>query len=81
VGLGPAASKLVQVADSNPLLVTLGLPRTISCMAYEWLSLHLILWYSHTVPGTGFLISSFHHRTSDIIPLALSVLIALGSLI
>jgi hypothetical protein len=34
---------------------------------------------SHRVPSTGFLIPLFHHCTSDDIPLALSILISLGS--
>jgi hypothetical protein len=51
----PLPVRVVLVADSNLLLEALGLPRMISCMAYEWSLLHLFLWYKsqgieHVIP-------------------------------
>jgi hypothetical protein len=41
----PPPARVVLVADSNSLPAALGLPRMISCTAYERLPLHLFLWY------------------------------------
>jgi hypothetical protein len=79
VGLGPLPVRVVLVSDSNPLLMALGLPRTISCMAYEQSPLDLFLWYKpqgtgHRFPHPVFS-SSYQRQHSP----ALSVLITLGS--
>jgi hypothetical protein len=76
----PLSVRVVLVADRISLLMTLGLPCMISCMAYDGCRFIFSYRISCRVLGTTFLIPSFHRRTSISIPLALSVLIALGSL-
>jgi hypothetical protein len=75
----PLSARVVLVADSNPSFIVLSLPRMISCMAYERSSLFLLLWYKSQGIGHQFPHPVFRRRTSGRIPLALSILVTLGS--
>jgi hypothetical protein len=47
--------RVALITDGNRLFMTLGLPRTISCMIYEWSPLHLSLWHKLQSAGHQFL--------------------------